>query len=114
MPVYRLLVGLVWWLPLPYGFLTLAEFFFSFGNEESAFRLIFVDAVVLVWFVSSNSRLVTPKVPCLGLLGAVNMEAAFFSFSCSTLLLPADPLSLILGPGVFANAFATLVLVGAK
>ena len=42
------------------------------------------------------------------------MDAAFFSFSCSTLLLPADPLSLILGPGVFANAFATLVLVGAK
>ena len=65
--------------------------------------------------LSSSNLFVTPKVPCLGLLGAVNIEAAFFSFSYSALLpLPADPFSLILGPGVLANALATLVFVGAK
>lgn len=104
-PVYRL-------LPVP-GFRTLAEFFFSLGTELSALRAALVDAVVLVT-LSSRSRLVTPKVPCLGLLGAVSNEAAFLSFSCSALFWPADPLSLMRGPGVLANALATLVFVGAK
>lgn len=98
-------------LPVP-GFRTLAEFFFSFGTE-SAFLAAFVDAVVFV-MLSSRRRFVTPKVPCLGLLGAVRSDAAFFSFSCSALLWPAEPLSLMRGPGVFANALATLVFVGAK
>ena len=79
----------------------------------SAFLLVLVDAVV---FVSSSKRLVTPKVPRAGFFGAVNnSEAAFYNFSYSTLLVwPAEPLSLMRGPGVLAKAFATLVFVGAK
>lgn len=98
----------------PPGFRKLAEFFFSFGTEESALRGAFVEAVVVVT-LSSMRRLVTPKVPCLGFVGAVSNDAAFFSFSYSALLLcPAEPLSFIRGPGVLAKAFATFVLVGAK
>ena len=95
------------------GFRTLAEFFFSFGNDESPLRLCLVDAVVVV-VVSSTSLFVPPKVHRFCLTGAVSSEAAFFNFSCSTLLLPADPFSFRRGPGVFAKAFATLVFVGAK
>ena len=98
-----------------FGFRTLAEFFFSLGREEdSALRFVLLEAVVAVWWLSSRRRLVTPNVPLCGLLGPVSIEAAFLSLSCSALLWPAEPLSLMRGPGVFANAFATFVFVGAK
>ena len=98
---------------------TLPGFFLSLGMEWFRFALA-VDAVVeLVWFVvSSRMRLVPPKVPRCGCLPcaacALSIEAAFLYFSCSALLFPAEPFSLMRGPGVFANAFATLLLVGAK
>ena len=59
-----------------------------------------------------------PKVPLVGLLEPLERrDAAFFSFSYSAFYwaVPAEPFpSLILGPGVLANALATFVLVGAK
>ena len=58
--VYLLLPDPFWFVPEELGFRTLAEFFFSFVTEESACRGTLLDAVV---FVSSSSRLVTPKVP---------------------------------------------------
>ena len=63
-------------------------------------------------------RLEIPKVPLVGLLEPFERsDAAFLSFSCSAfyIAVPADPFpSFMRGPGVFANALATLVLVGAK
>ena len=96
------------------GLRTLAEFFFSLGTELSVALWFFVEVVVGV--VSSRRRFVTPKVPCLGLLEAVRSDAAFCSFCYSALLAaaPAEPLSLMRGPGVLAKALATLVFVGAK
>ena len=108
-----LLQVLVWRLLPPLDPLMLAEFFLSLF-KDSAFLGALDEAVVAVWFVSSSRRFVTPKVPWVGFFGAVSIDAAFFNFSCSALPWPAEPFNLILGPGVFANAFATFVLVGAK
>ena len=73
---------------------------------------------MLLLLPSSMIRLDIPKVPLTGLPDPLdNKDAAFFNFSCSAFYwaVPADPLlSLIFGPGVLANALATLVLVGAK